>query len=153
MLASELWAQLNIETRNFGAPKEAEAIVFLNQAIDYCNDYLIRIKDSTMCKDITITTGMTRPDDWGELAGTFPLHFNGNSFVIDISPGPVKARYFARKPRITTMTDTWPFDDSIASIAVKWAAIYAINRAEGTTADDQSILNARLTQTEAARGI
>jgi hypothetical protein len=152
MLISELWAQINTEVRNFGALKETEAITFINQAIDYCNDFLIAAKDPTLCKDISITTGMAKPSDWGKSAGTFPFHFNGDTFVADISPGPVKARYFARKPRITAMTDTWPFTDDIASLAVKWAATYAINRAEGDTANDERIIAARENKSAAARG-
>lgn len=150
---SELWSQLNIECRNFGAPKENEALVFLNQAIDQVNAFLIRIKDPTLAKDINITTGMAKPDDWGEACGTFPFHFNADKFVADITPGTVKARYFARRPRITSMSDTFPFDDSLASLAVKWAAIYAINRAEGDTANDIAILTNRIKDEEAARGI
>lgn len=153
MLISEIWAQINTEVRNFGALKEAEAITFINQAIDYCNDFLIAAKDPTMCKDISIMTNDNKPSDWGKFAGTFPVHFNADKFVLDISPGPVKARYFARKPRIVAMTDTWPFSDDVASLAVKWAAMYAINRAEADTTNDERLTAAREAKTAVARGV
>jgi hypothetical protein len=143
---------INIDSRNVGELEDTEAISFINRAIDEVNDFLIKSKDPTLCKDQTFYGGETKPTDFGKWAGTFPLHFNNNLVVLDISPGPVKARYFARKPQIASLSDTFPFTDDLASLVVQKAAAYKIKQNEDETQQDERLIAAREANTSVARG-
>jgi hypothetical protein len=158
MLASEIWAQINSNVRNFGALKEAEALYFMNWSVDYLNEFLIEIKDPQMSVDLSVTDGMTVPANYSKTAGTFPVHITNSGatriFKHDVTNKPtIPIRYFARRERINAMSDTWPFDDSLSSVVMALASVYAINRAEGDTTNDMVILKDRLDRVKAASGI
>ena len=158
MLASELWAQINANVRNFGALKEQEAIYFINWAIDYLNEFLVEIKDPQMSVDLDVTPNMAVPANLSKTAGTFPVHItnseSGRIFKHDVTnKASIPIRYFAKRNRLTAMSDEWPFEDDLSSVVMILASIYAINRAEGDTSNDERLLADRLARLKAARGL
>lgn len=158
MLASEIWAQINTNVRNFGSLKEQEAIYFINWAIDDVNEFLAASKAPETSVDLNVSDGMTVPENFLKFCGIFPVHTTGigttRVFKHDITNKPlIPIRYFAKYPRVNAMSDTVQFDAGISSIVILLASIYAINRAEGDTANDLAILQDRLSKAKVARGL
>jgi hypothetical protein len=145
--------QLNVKVRNFGRVKEVDGVCFFNDAISFLNDFLISINDQTMLKRLTVCDGVPLPSDWsGKVDDEYGFSISDGKFVVKSMFRPVvKINYYAKKP-IVTLTDEFPFDDSLISVAVLIASIYVINRAEGNTSIDQSLLDQRLEYLRRVRG-
>jgi hypothetical protein len=152
-IISQIRDMINIDSRNVGELEDTEAISFINRAMDEVNDFRLKIKDPTLCKDQTFSGGEDMPSDFGKWAGTFPLHFSNEKVVLDISPGPVKARYLIRKPHIASLSDTFPLPDDLVSLVVQKAAAYKIKQNEDETQQDERLIALREANTSVARGV
>lgn len=127
-----------------------ELVTYINDAIDfYCNE-LTAIKSAVFVKEISVANYDSVPEDFINFAGAFPVTISNNKFIC-LDKLPVSIRYFSHAPSVKVDTDTLPYDKTGNNIVIQLATIYALNRNEFNTSQDERLVNL-LNQFVSSRG-
>lgn len=113
---------------------DEELIGTLNDSIDALSGELIVGLEPEMIKSLTINgqVSVTRPIDFVRFVGQYPIQFVTNSGVVSLKHldpefvSTLDVRYFATKPKVTTVTDNVPFEKLVHQtlLVEKIVAIY-----------------------------
>lgn len=121
--------------------KHNELVQYLNDSISFLGSELITMNDPGSINTVTITsTSKTVPSDYVRMAGKYPVYQSGLNFEILDGSTSVTLRYFATKQSVNSDSDTIPFNDIDINILIQLAAIYALNRDEYDTAQDERLV-------------
>ena len=119
-----------------------ELLNYLDRAVDEYSKRQAASQDLRLVKRMTVTDGMSVPDDFISFCGVVPLVVEGNiiNYHDNITHLPVK--YLSRLPYVTSYPEAeeLPYDkDQYITIAAL-AAIYALNKHEYSVSQDLTLL-------------
>jgi len=133
--------------------KDDELNRYINDAIGFLNAELISINDPLMAKSLQVVDKTPIPSDFVRLAGQYPLYISDNLFHTYNPDDNFIILYFAAKPLVTNDNDTIPFSETETNIIIQLAAIYALNRNEFATEQDERLLNMLRQIVRTAKGV
>ena len=122
------------------AYSDGDLMQFMNDAITFLNTELIAIKDPIMVKEMSITGSKLVPSDFVRFAGKHAVYIADNTIkLINDGDSIDSCLYFAYKPRVASLTDVVPFGDIELPILVQLTCIYALNKNEYSTEQDERL--------------
>ena len=119
-----------------------ELLNYLDRAVDEYSKRQAVGGDLRLVKQITITDGMTIPNDFLTFCGVVPVRVEGkviNSFGVSLS---MPVRYLARLPYVTDFSENaeLPYEQDQYMKIAQLAAIYALNKQEYNVSQHLALL-------------
>ena len=123
------------------AYSDDELMQFLNDSIALLNTELITLKDPVMLKEITISQSMAMPANFVKFAGKYPVYIADDTIKMLGTDSIPNVLYFANKSKVSSLNDEVPFSDTEESMLVQLTVIYALNKNEYSTDQDELLLD------------
>ena len=119
-----------------------ELLNYLDRAVDEYSKRQYSAGDVRLLKGITITNGMSVPDDFLGFAGVIPVKIKNNIMNWKYTEYNGEVGYFARLPYVSAYSEnaTLPYDKEQYISITALAAIYALNKHEYNVSQDLALL-------------
>jgi len=109
-----------------------ELLNYLDRAVDTYSKQQYAVGDVRLLKAITITNGMTAPDDFLGFAGVVPVQIKNRVMTWRYTEYTGEVGYFARLPYVSSYSENaeLPYDNEQCIKITALAAVYALNKHE-----------------------
>ena len=154
MLVSELYNNIAYNTDNIDAPDFADALQYINAAIDYLSTKLIAAKDPLLTNSMDISNGLPVPSNFVQFvpANGYPVYHMSGTFYTTTGATVKKVKYSYMLPHVTALADTVPFPDFYTSLVVETASELINKRTPGISiAQDSAVLTELFNTLQAAK--
>jgi hypothetical protein len=132
-LLRALRAQLSDEMK-VGWPDDDELIMYLDRAAATLSERLIKARDPSRLRRLTMNGAGTLPADFASFAGNVPVAVIGRTYAA--YAGPVETFYWAKLPPPMT-ANLYTREEEL--LIIDLARIYALNRSEYDVTQDLAL--------------
>lgn len=119
-----------------------ELLNYLDRAVDEYSRKQYAAGDLSLVKSLTVTNGLSVPDDFLGFAGEVPVKVKNKTMSWAFSEYSGEINYFARLPYVSSYSETaaLPYDNDQCIKITALAAIYALNKHEYNVSQDLALL-------------
>jgi hypothetical protein len=122
------------DEQKVGWPDDGELYAYLDRAADTLSERLVKAKDPTRLKTVSIDGPADLPADFISFVGNVPVSITGRQ--CEPYGGPVGARYWARLPY---PSEGGTYTHEHEAMIIDLARIYALNRNEYDVSQDVAL--------------
>lgn len=119
-----------------------ELVNYLDRAVQAFSEQLAAAGDLRLIKTLSVTNGMSIPDDFLRFAGQVPVSVTGGTFSFYGHTTTLPVKYFARMPYVSDYdySDNLPYTHDQEMKIAALAAVYALNKHEFNVSQDLALL-------------